>query len=53
MLEDREYMRQPSFGGSGVSFTLALVIVNVAIFLAEWLALRTQQGSDFIGNYLA
>jgi membrane associated rhomboid family serine protease len=53
MLEDRDYMRQPAYRGSGVSLTLALIIVNVAAFLAERLVFNTPQGWGFIGNYLA
>jgi rhomboid family protein len=54
MLEDRDYMRQPDYGGRGalVSFTVALVIVNVAIFLVEWLAFNNPIATDFIYNYL-
>ncbi|MGB7769576.1 MAG: rhomboid family intramembrane serine protease [Verrucomicrobiia bacterium] len=53
MLEDRDYMRQPDYEGSGVSFTVGLIIVNTAIFLAELVAFNTQRGSDFIDNYFA
>jgi membrane associated rhomboid family serine protease len=53
MLEDRDYMRQPAYEGLRVSFTLVLVIVNTAIFLAELAAFSTPRGADFIDNYFA
>ncbi len=53
MLEDRDYMRQPAHEGLRMSFTLVLVIVNTAIFLAELAAFSTPRGADFIDNYFA
>jgi rhomboid family protein len=38
MLEDREYMRQPSYLEPRISFTVALLIVNALAFLAQLLA---------------
>lgn len=35
MLEDRDYMRAPDYRESRVSFTVALLIVNAVVFLAE------------------
>ena len=32
MLEDRDYMREPEYRESRVSFTVALLIVNAAVF---------------------
>jgi membrane associated rhomboid family serine protease len=37
MLEDREYMRQPAYQGPRISFTVVLLIVNAAIFVAQML----------------
>ena len=53
MLEDRDYMRQPEYGSGGVSFAVALVVVNTAIFLAELMVFNNPSGADFIDNYLA
>ena len=55
MLEDRDYMRRPDYGGTGVSvsFTVALIIVNTVIFLAEWMAFNNPHGAYFIDNYFA
>jgi rhomboid family protein len=54
MLEDRDYMRQPDSGGFRISasFTVMLVIVNVAIFVVERLAFNTPRMADFFYNYL-
>ncbi|HVU27833.1 MAG TPA: rhomboid family intramembrane serine protease [Verrucomicrobiae bacterium] len=35
MLEDRDYMRQPDYGQQRISLTVALLIVNVIIFIIE------------------
>lgn len=35
MLEDRDYMREPAYHQPRVSFTVALLIVNAAVFLLE------------------
>ena len=53
MLEDRDYMRQPDYYRPQLSFTVALVVVNTAIFLVELAAFNSPRGSDFIDNYLA
>ncbi|HLX95469.1 MAG TPA: rhomboid family intramembrane serine protease [Verrucomicrobiae bacterium] len=53
MLEDRDYMRQPAYEGLRLSFTLALVIVNTAIFLAELAAFSTPRGAVFVDSYFA
>ena len=53
MLEDRDYMRQPDYYRPHFSFTVALVVVNTAVFLAELLAFNNPRGADFIDNYLA
>jgi hypothetical protein len=36
MLEDRDYMRQPAYHEPRVSFTVALLIVNAAVFWCNW-----------------
>ncbi len=40
MLEDRDYMRQPAYEHR-VSFTIAILIVNVAVFLLEMIGWHT------------
>jgi len=39
MLEDRDYMRQPSYERQ-ISFTIALLIVNAVVFVVECIAYR-------------
>jgi membrane associated rhomboid family serine protease len=51
MLEDRDYMRQPDYGPR-VSFTVALLIVNTIVFVAEMIAVRAGV-RGFIGKYLS
>ncbi|HXB59856.1 MAG TPA: rhomboid family intramembrane serine protease, partial [Candidatus Acidoferrales bacterium] len=51
MLEDRDYMRQSDFGPR-VSFTVALLITNAIVFVAEMIAVRAGVGG-FIGKYLS
>ena len=54
MLEDRDYMRQPDYYRPQLSFTVALLVVNAAIFLVECvLAFNPPRGSDFMDNYFA
>ncbi len=53
MLEDRDYMRQPDYGGQRVSFTIALLIINAAVFVVQLLASNSQQGSEIEWNYFA
>jgi membrane associated rhomboid family serine protease len=38
MLEDRDYMRQPEYHTSRVSFTVVLLIVNAVVFAVECIA---------------
>ena len=38
MLEDRDYMRQPAYQESRISFTVALLIVNAMVFLVQLVA---------------
>jgi hypothetical protein len=51
MLEDRDYMRQSEYGPR-VSFTVALLIVNAIVFVAEMVAVHAGVGG-FIGKYLS
>jgi membrane associated rhomboid family serine protease len=37
MLEDREYMKQPAFNEPHISFTVVLLIINAAVFIAQML----------------
>jgi membrane associated rhomboid family serine protease len=53
MLEDRDYMRQPAHYGPRVSFTVALLIVNAAVFLAELAASHLPQSLEIEDQYLA
>jgi membrane associated rhomboid family serine protease len=54
MLEDRDYMRQPARWEPRLSLTVWLLILNVACFAVEWLALFASPKSGyFIQNYLA
>jgi membrane associated rhomboid family serine protease len=51
MLEDRDYMRQPDYGPR-VSFTVALLIVNALVFVAEMVAVRAGVGG-FVEKYFS
>jgi membrane associated rhomboid family serine protease len=53
MLEDRDYMRQPDFYRTRISWTIVLLIVNAACFLAQITIGRTPDGAEFQGQYLA
>lgn len=53
MLEDRDYMRQAEYRGGAVSFTIALIIINAVIFIAETIFLNTPRAGFFVDNYLA
>ena len=44
MLEDRDYMRQPDYYGPRFSFTVALLIVNAAVFVVQLLASNSPRG---------
>ncbi len=41
MLEDRDYMRQPDYYRPHLSFTVALLVVNAAVFLVELVAFKS------------
>jgi membrane associated rhomboid family serine protease len=53
MLEDRDYMRQPDYHESRVSFTVALLIVNAAVFIVQLLALNSTPATEIEYNYFA
>jgi membrane associated rhomboid family serine protease len=53
MLEDRDYMRQPDYHESRVSFTVALLIVNAAVFLVQLAASNTSSGAEIEWKYFA
>jgi membrane associated rhomboid family serine protease len=50
MLDDRDYMRQPAYHEPRVSFTVALLIVNAAVFVVELLSSNFPR-SLFVENY--
>jgi membrane associated rhomboid family serine protease len=52
MLEDRDYMRQPEYGRR-TSLTVALLIINAAVFVTELVALNLPQSIEFENHYLA
>src|ERR1035437_2084161 len=52
MLEDRDYMRQPEYGRR-MSLTVALLIVNAAVFVTELVALNLPQSIEYENHYLA
>ena len=53
MLEDRDYMRPPDYGGGRISFTLALLIINAAVFVVHLLVSNSPRGSEIEWNYFA
>jgi membrane associated rhomboid family serine protease len=53
MLEDRDYMRQPAYHESRVSFTVALLIINAAVYVAELVASNFPQSLVIEDQYLA
>jgi membrane associated rhomboid family serine protease len=53
MLEDRDYMRQPAFHEPRVSFAVALLIVNAAVFLVQLAASQSFRGIEIQNNYFA
>ena len=53
MLEDRDYMRQPDYYGSRVSFTVALLIVNAVVFVVQLLASNSPRGPEIQDTYFA
>src|ERR1035438_7966977 len=54
MLEDRDYMRQPAYPGPRISFTVALLIVNALVFIAQLLAAQMfLRGAQIEEHYFA
>ena len=53
MLEDRDYMRQPAYHEPRVSFTVALLIVNAVVFVAQLIASNFPRGFLVEYNYFA
>ena len=53
MLEDRDYMRQPAGRELRISFTVALLIVNAAVFLVQLAAANSSNGAEIEGRYFA
>ncbi|HZF01527.1 MAG TPA: rhomboid family intramembrane serine protease [Methylomirabilota bacterium] len=53
MLEDREYMRQPAYHESRVSFTVLLLIINAIVFLLQLFAAHSPHGAEIQNNYFA
>ena len=53
MLEDRDYMRQPEYHESRVSFTVALLIVNAAVFLVQMAGVKFRAAAEIEYNYFA
>ncbi len=49
MLEDRDYMRQPAYHEPRMSLTVALLIINAAVFLVQLVA----SNSEIEGRYFA
>jgi membrane associated rhomboid family serine protease len=53
MLEDRDYMREPSYREPRVSFTIALLIVNAVVFLVQLAAGSSRTGAEIEYTYFA
>ncbi len=53
MLEDRDYMREPAYHEPRVSFTIALLIVNAAVFLVQLAANSSATGAEIEYKYFA
>src|ERR1700722_12329615 len=53
MLEDRDYMRQPEYHTSRVSFTVMLLIVNAAVFLVHLISANFPRGEEIQYQYFA
>jgi membrane associated rhomboid family serine protease len=53
MLEDRDYMRQPEYHTSRVSFTVMLLIVNAAVFLVQLASANFPRGEEMQYQYFA
>jgi membrane associated rhomboid family serine protease len=53
MLEDRDYMRQPAYHEPRVSFTVALLIINAAVFIAQLAAANSKPAAEIEYTYFA
>src|ERR1700733_15119877 len=53
MLEDRDYMRQPEYHTSRVSFTVLLLVVNAAVFIVQLSSANLPNGSYIQNEYFA
>ncbi|HXA44931.1 MAG TPA: rhomboid family intramembrane serine protease, partial [Candidatus Angelobacter sp.] len=53
MLEDRDYMRQPEYHTSRVSFTVLLLIVNAAVFIVQLSSANLPNGQNIQNEYFA
>jgi membrane associated rhomboid family serine protease len=53
MLEDRDYMRQPEYHTSRVSFTVLLLIVNAAVFIVQLSSAKLPNGPYIQNEYFA
>ena len=53
MIEDRDYMRQPEYHTSRVSFTVVLLIVNAAVFLVQLASANFPRGEAIQHQYFA
>ncbi|HXF11357.1 MAG TPA: rhomboid family intramembrane serine protease [Desulfuromonadaceae bacterium] len=53
MLENRDYMREPEYRSSRVSFTVVLLIVNAVVFVSQMLASHSSRAMQIEGTYFA
>ena len=53
MLEDRDYMRQPEYHTSRVSFTVLLLLVNAAVFIVQLSSAKLPNGPYIQNEYFA
>ncbi|HWY30763.1 MAG TPA: rhomboid family intramembrane serine protease [Candidatus Acidoferrum sp.] len=53
MLEDRDYMRQPEYHTSRVSFTVLLLVVNAAVFIIQLSSANLPNGLKIQDDYFA
>src|ERR1019366_10362020 len=55
MLDDRDYMRQPAYHEPRFSFTVALLVVNAAVFIVQLISTSTHfpNGQQIQDDYFA
>jgi membrane associated rhomboid family serine protease len=53
MLEDRDYMRQPEYHTSRVSFTVLLLVVNAAVFIIQLSSANLPHGLEIQNEFFA